>query len=544
MEKNHKSCEVPDLVINPKNRHNFVKGEFLGKGGFAQCYKLTDTVTRLTYAGKIISKNALQRKHQKAKMGMEINIHKSLSHPHIVRLEDFFEDDENVYILLELCSRRSLMELHRRRKAVTEPEARYFTSHVVSACEYLHARHIIHRDLKLGNLFLNDEMQVKVGDFGLATVLEKDGERKRTLCGTPNYIAPEMFGKRGHSYEVDIWAIGCILFTLLVGKPPFESSSIKETCQKIQHNDYVIPSRISTNASVLIKCLLAASPSHRPNIRQVASFDFFKKGFMPCRLPTTCLTVAPKFSAAQLDSSRNYKDGSFEKVSKTPLSKVKTKCCSPDVQLHMLSCLPESKALEAELRVGPIVTDQKCFESLDEAEDPAAAPVFWISKWVNYSNKYGLGYQLCDNSVGIIFNDNTKLVLDAAGKQVQYTERDNSEQYFTLPSYPVELRKKIKLLNYFRNYMSNCLRGTGANISSKEGDELARLPYLRMWFQTNAAIVFYMSNGVVQMNFFSDHKKLIVCPLMKAATCIDSRKRFRTFRIDRLIKYGCSNDLL
>lgn len=103
----------------------------------------------------------------------------------------------------------------------------YFFEQIVEACLYLHEKKIIHRDLKLGNLFLNEEMQVKIGDFGLATVLEFDGERKKTLCGTPNYIAPEMLDKKGHSFEVDIWAIGCILFTLLVGKPPFETETLK-----------------------------------------------------------------------------------------------------------------------------------------------------------------------------------------------------------------------------------------------------------------------------------------------------------------------------
>lgn len=95
--------------------------------------------------------------------------------------------------------------------------------------------------LKLGNLFLTDNMQIKVGDFGLATTVNYDGERKRTICGTPNYIAPEILdsqklpcGMGGHSYEVDYWAIGVILFTMLVGKPPFESQEVKHTYKKIK----------------------------------------------------------------------------------------------------------------------------------------------------------------------------------------------------------------------------------------------------------------------------------------------------------------------
>ena len=115
-----------------------------------------------------------------------------MAHTHIVKLFSYFEDSDFVFITLELCRKRSLMELHKRRKAVTEPEARYFVHQILLGCKYLHDNKIIHRDLKLGNVFLNDTMEVKIGDFGLATKVDFDGERKKTLCGTPNYIAPEV----------------------------------------------------------------------------------------------------------------------------------------------------------------------------------------------------------------------------------------------------------------------------------------------------------------------------------------------------------------
>uniref|UniRef100_A0A0N5AIQ0 Serine/threonine-protein kinase PLK n=1 Tax=Syphacia muris TaxID=451379 RepID=A0A0N5AIQ0_9BILA len=558
--------EVPNEIYNPQTRHLFQKGRFLGKGGFARCYELTDTTTGVIYAGKVVSKMLLQKKHQKAKMTQEIEIHRSLSHPHVVRLDGFFEDSENVYVLLELCSRRSLMELHKRRKAVTEPEARYFTSQVVSACEFLHSRRIIHRDLKLGNLFLNDEMQVKVGDFGLATTVDYDGERKKTLCGTPNYIAPEMLDKKGHSYEVDIWAIGCILYTLLVGKPPFETLSLKayflETYQKIKNNDYVIPSRINADAVHLIRCLLAAVPSQRPNIHEVAKFDFFLKGFMPPRLPTSCLTVAPKFTLAQLSQAQNDERRILGEINMqsvlSPRQKLKQDLMA--TANRPLASVPETQVISVGGRgdraekvdgdVNTVPSDYYLSELyhqlndlVNEVEDPAAVPVFWVSKWVDYSDKYGLGYQLCDNSIGVIFNDNTKLVLNAAGEQVQYTERDNSERYFVLSSYPQELHKKITLLKYFRNYMQEHLQKTGANMAPREGDELARLPYLRTWFRTRSAIILHMSNGTLQVNFFQDHTKLIVCPLMSAATYIDQNRKFRTFKFELMAKHGCSRDV-
>ena|SRR5579859_4132334 len=102
----------------------------------------------------------------------------------------------------------------RKRKRLTEPEVRFFILQILGATKYMHDKRVIHRDLKLGNLFLDSKMNVKLGDFGLAALLVDDNERKRTICGTPNYIAPEVLCDNGvgHSYEVDLWSIGVIMY--------------------------------------------------------------------------------------------------------------------------------------------------------------------------------------------------------------------------------------------------------------------------------------------------------------------------------------------
>ena len=130
---------------------------------------------------------------------------------------------------LELCPSGSLMDMLRRRRRFTEPEARYFMVQLIGACHYMHTHQVIHRDLKLGNLFLDINMNVKVGDFGLAALIESPGERKKTICGTPNYIAPEVLfdTANGHSFEVDTWSVGVILYTLVVGRPPFQTKDVK-----------------------------------------------------------------------------------------------------------------------------------------------------------------------------------------------------------------------------------------------------------------------------------------------------------------------------
>lgn len=159
---------------------------------------------------------------------------------------------------------------------------------------------------------------------------------------------------------------------------------------------------------------------------------------------------------------------------------------------------------------------------IDEAEDPAAIPMVWVSKWVDYSDKYGFGYQLSDDTIGVIFNDLTKLLLHVDGKYVlssirkaikmkfnpfdffliraiQYVERDGIEKYHTLECYPPQLEKKMKLLAYFRSYMQENLIKAGGSVAPREGDELIRLPFLRQWFRTSRAVVMHLTNGTLQV---------------------------------------------
>ena len=181
---------------------------------------------------------------------------------------------------------------------------------MISALKNLHGHRIIHRDLKLGNLFLSEKMEIKVGDFGLAAKLEYEGQKKRTICGTPNYIAPEILeGKTGHSYEVDVWSLGVIIYTLLIGKPPFETSDVKTTYRRIRMNAYSFPEHvsISTAAKSLITKILNTDPAKRPTLDEIMSHEFMNTGAsIPKVLPISTLACPPSASYIRqfLPSSR------------------------------------------------------------------------------------------------------------------------------------------------------------------------------------------------------------------------------------------------
>ena len=270
----------------------YTRGRYLGKGGFAKVYAFTSLDSGREYACKVIPKSSLVKESSRKKLMNEINIHRTIRHASVVRFERFFEDRNNVYILLELCAHQTMLELVKRRGALSEVECQYYVLQLLLTVQHLHAGSIIHRDLKLGNLFLGDALELKVGDFGLATRLEHVDERKRTICGTPNYIAPEILdNSNGHSFEVDVWAIGVIMYTLLYGAPPFETASVKTTYRRIRDNHYRFPQPSEPNyravtpaAKALIRRILATDPKARPTLSEMRADAFFTQSGVPDRL--------------------------------------------------------------------------------------------------------------------------------------------------------------------------------------------------------------------------------------------------------------------
>ncbi|EDW95202.2 serine/threonine-protein kinase polo [Drosophila yakuba] len=549
-----KSTDIPDRLFDSNQRKTYKRMRFFGKGGFAKCYEIIDVETDDVFAGKIVSKKLMIKHNQKEKTAQEITIHRSLNHPNIVKFHSYFEDAQNIYIVLELCKKRSMMELHKRRKSITEFECRYYIYQIIQGVKYLHDNRIIHRDLKLGNLFLNDLLHVKIGDFGLATRIEYEGERKKTLCGTPNYIAPEILTKKGHSFEVDIWSIGCVMYTLLVGQPPFETKTLKDTYSKIKKCEYRVPSYLRKPAADMVIAMLQPNPESRPAIGQLLNFEFLKGSKVPMFLPSSCLTMAPRIGSNDTIEDSMHRKPLMEMNGIRP----------DDTRL-------ESTFLKANLHDAITASAQVCrhsedyrsdIESLyqqltnlingkprilqgnlgDENTDPAAQPLFWISKWVDYSDKYGFGYQLCDEGIGVMFNDTTKLILLPNQINVHFIDKDGKETYMTTTDYCKSLDKKMKLLSYFKRYMIEHLVKAGANNVNIESDQISRMPHLHSWFRTTCAVVMHLTNGSVQLNF-SDHMKLILCPRMSAITYMDQEKNFRTYRFSTIVENGVSKDL-
>jgi len=290
----------PEFIHNKNNGQTFHVGKILGTGGYATCYEVRDVGTNELFACKVLSNSLIVERHQMEKVALEIVLQRAMKCNNIVKLHNFFQDEFNLYIILELCKNGSLQELVKHRGVLTELEARYFLRQILCGIRTLHSCNIVHRDIKTSNIFIHvngANMTLKIGDFGLATLLDYYGQRKRTLCGTPNYLPPEILTQAGHSFEADIWCVGVILYNMLIGYPPFQRNTVKQTYEAIRDLSYTIPSgKISVEAKNLIESILVSDPSKRAKLHHVFGSDFMTKEPMPRTLPSTILEQRVRFT--------------------------------------------------------------------------------------------------------------------------------------------------------------------------------------------------------------------------------------------------------
>ncbi|KAJ8336216.1 hypothetical protein SKAU_G00395590 [Synaphobranchus kaupii] len=247
----------------------------LGRGSFACVYKAKSTNTGLEVAIKTIDKKAMHKAGMVQRVSNEVEIQCRLKHPSILELYNYFEDSNYVYLVLEMCHNGEMSQcLKDRKKPFTEDEARHFMHQIVKGMLYLHTHGIMHRDLTLSNLLLTNSMNIKIADFGLATQLKLPTEKHFTMCGTPNYISPEVATHSAHGLESDVWALGCMFYAFLTGRPPFDTATVKSTLSRVVLGEYEMPAHASRHAQDLIHQLLRRNPADRPSLAAVLDHPF------------------------------------------------------------------------------------------------------------------------------------------------------------------------------------------------------------------------------------------------------------------------------
>ncbi|KAJ8287200.1 hypothetical protein GJAV_G00048830 [Gymnothorax javanicus] len=583
--------EMSRIVTDSSTGKCYCRGKVLGKGGFANRTKGKRLTEKSNCTESFITSTSFIFFHH-------------------------FEDKDNIYILLEYCSRRSLAHILKARKVLTEAEVRYYLRQIVSGIKYLHEQEILHRDLKLGNFFINESMELKVGDFGLAAKLEPLENRRRTICGTPNYLSPEVLNKLGHGCESDIWALGCVMYTMLLGRPPFETTNLKETYRCIREARYSMPSSLSSSAKLLISSMLSKCPEDRPSLDDILLHDFFGQGYTPERLSMSCCHSAPDFhlsspaknffkkAAAAIFGSKKDKAKYYENLNKitreeeevcklrhdlkktsisqqhskpacedakplaapavkpvTPIKENKD-CGSNEQQIRdairmivrgtLGSCSSSSSECLEDSTMGSVADTvtrvlRGCLENMPEAEDTpredSASSFQWVTKWVDYSNKYGFGYQLSDHIVGVLFNNGTHMSLLSDKKTVHYYAELGQCSVFSTADPPEQFINQVTILKYFAHYMEENLMD-GGDLPSVADTHKPTL-YLLQWLKSDRALMMLFNDGTFQVNFYHDHTKIILCNQNEEylLTYINEDRVSTTFRLSTMLMSGCSSDL-
>ena len=249
----------------------------LGTGGYGKVNLYRHKVTGAEYAIKLIDKTKFENKLQKELFAREVDMMYKIRHPNIVRLYTHFEDETNCYIALEYIKKGNLYSYTQSmpNKVLDAATTAHFVVDLISSLYYLHNMNppIIHRDIKPENLLVGNNGQLKLTDFGGSNYLE-GGNVRYTTCGTQIYHSPEMLLKKGYDTRVDIWAIGILIFELMVGRPPFKSDGQHSMEDNIVHLRINWPSTMNLLAKNLVSKLLKLEPDQRLTLKEILEHQF------------------------------------------------------------------------------------------------------------------------------------------------------------------------------------------------------------------------------------------------------------------------------
>jgi len=202
---------------------------------------------------KILHKQKVIKMNQVDHVKNELEVLSSIDHPFIVKLQACWQDQKSIYMLMDFVNGGELFSVIQKKRRIPEEQARLWIAEVVLAFEYLHSIHVAYRDLKPENTLLDTEGHLRLTDFGFAKVVET---RLWTLCGTPEYLAPEVIQTKGHGCGVDWWALGILIYEVLAGNAPFTASTAMGIYDKVVRGEYRTPGHFSPSAKDLIKKLL------------------------------------------------------------------------------------------------------------------------------------------------------------------------------------------------------------------------------------------------------------------------------------------------
>ncbi|KAK7306523.1 hypothetical protein VNO77_44470 [Canavalia gladiata] len=294
-------------------------GRLLGQGNFGKVYHARNLKTGQSVAIKVLNKEMLMRVGMKEHIKREISVMRLVRHPNIVQLYEVMASKTKIYLAMELVKAGELFHKVSQGR-LKEDMARKYFHQLIDAVGYCHSQGVYHRDLKLENLLLDENGDLKITDFGLSALVKSrkndDDYLLHTTCGTPAYVSPEIIKKKAYDgAKADIWSCGVILYVLLAGFLPFNDKNLMEMYRKISKADFKFPQWFPSDVRRLLYRILDPNPCTRINIAKIVQSSWFRKGYKQIeapQLPPLSPTNADDISDVQaaFASSDSDSDGS------------------------------------------------------------------------------------------------------------------------------------------------------------------------------------------------------------------------------------------
>jgi len=254
---------------------DFDIGKPLGRGKFGNVYLAREKKTKYVVALKVLFKTQLQKAQVEHQLRREIEIQSHLRHPNILRMYGYFYDATRIYLILEFAPKGELYKQLQREGRFNEKRAASYALQLAGALDYCHSKHVIHRDIKPENLLVGDSGELKIADFGWS--VHAPHSRRKTMCGTLDYLPPEMVEGKDHDSAVDLWSLGVLVYEFLVGNPPFEAAGHLETYKRITKVQMEFPDFVSEAAKDFISKLLVKNSNARMHLSQVPMHPWIRQ---------------------------------------------------------------------------------------------------------------------------------------------------------------------------------------------------------------------------------------------------------------------------
>ena len=587
-----------EIIFDPETHQRYRKGNKLGGGGFGEVYEFIDIDTNEIYAGKIIPIKKIEKDPQSnAAFNNENKFNNNLNFEYLCKCQSTFKDNQNAYFILDYYPNKTLNELIKVRYTLSEIEVKHYGYQLLLAIQYLHNCNIIHRDLKLSNVLLSKKMEVRLCDFGLA--IENGGDGQQTICGTPNYIAPEVLIRKNnnlYSFEIDIWSFGVILYTLLFHKTPFENDIKGKTKFNIINVIYNFPNNIhvSDDAKDIIMKIFVKEPYLRPKIEEIKSHPFFNYGKgIPKYLPISTLThplteneIDKLIENALINDEcldkeylnlntnnyiysynrrlnfndnlrNNYKSNNInhlqienEHENENENEKEEIQKSNNEINnngnnnsnSNSISSNDKNSIKEKDEKLNKLINDIQTTKlgeekvnknnetggflnnsNFDEKKDNNEK--ITIEKFIDRSDKYGIGYLLSNGDIGVYFNDGTKMVLIKLNHNIFYINKNNEQKIINFRENikNSELESKRTILKLFYKSLIKYIQNKDNSNNDPISDKKSISCYVVKWEKTQYASFFLLSSQIIQV-VYNDKTEILFLLQEKSILYIDKNR--------------------